>query len=121
MKSIKIEDYQLAELQDEKLFINRYDMSLMYSYELDRYWKEFFFDVLQELSRKHTFLLENSDKESLLDFFKENWYNIIKENKLNIDSADYIEITDYVSFDSWLKDGNNGYGFFQDGIYLIQK
>ena len=121
MTSLKIEDYQLKELQDKKLFINKYDMSLNYSYELDRYWKEFLFDLLQELSRKHTFLLEGSDKESLLDFLKENWYNIIKEYELNIDFSDYVEINDYISFEDWLRDGNNGYGFFTDGIYLIQK
>ena len=57
----KIEDYQLKELEDKTLYINKYDLSLKYNYELASTWKEFFFDILDEL-------LERNYKESRLDF-----------------------------------------------------
>ena len=46
----KIEDYQLEELKNQKVFINKYDLSLKYSYELSVYWKELFFDILEALT-----------------------------------------------------------------------
>ena len=36
----RIENYQFEELNKEVLFINKYDLSFMYLYELNRYWKE---------------------------------------------------------------------------------
>ena len=45
----KIEDYQLKELKDKVLYINIYDLDLKYNYELAKYWKEFFFDILLSL------------------------------------------------------------------------
>lgn len=121
MKSIKIENYQLRELINQELYINKYDMSLKYSYELDIYWKEFFFDILQLLNTKRDFFLHADEKESLFDYFKKDYYNIIRKYKLNIDKDDYVEITDYISYDEWEKNPKNGIGYFTDGIYLIQK
>ena len=57
MTKIRLEDYQYNDLIEEKLFINKYDLDFKYLYEMNRYWKEFCFDLLNELYRKD--LLEN--------------------------------------------------------------
>lgn len=120
-KKIKcINDYQLEELQNKKLFINRYDLDLKYSYELEKYWKEISFDVLKEMVlTKDEVILEK-------DFF--NNYNkldkiqsIIKYFKLNIDIRDYIELNDYITLEEWLKEENNDVIFYQDHIFLYGK
>ena len=44
-----LEDYQLRELEEGRLFINKYDSDcLMYDYELKAYWEILFFDIMQE-------------------------------------------------------------------------
>ena len=113
-KGIKIEDYQLEELQNERLYINRYDMSLMYLYELNRYWKEFLFDLVSEMSSKG-YLMNFS-----FDFLKKEYYNIIRKYNLKIKKEDYIEITDYISLDEWLKINGNDIVLTENEILLIQ-
>ena len=39
MQLKRIEDFQLEELKNQKVFINKYDLSLKYDYELSIYWK----------------------------------------------------------------------------------
>lgn len=122
MNIIKIEDYQLKELQDETLFINKYDLSLKYSYELSIYWKELFFDILEALTLNNfEFHLDFLEKSSLFDYMKNNYKNIIRNFHLNIDIKDYIEISDYISYKEWSNNLNNGIAYFKDGIYLISK
>ena len=127
MKLKKIESYQLEELKNNGLYINVYDLDLKYEYELNKYWKEFAFDIIEQLIKKGIKIVFdgrdyfNCPEDNLIDFFKKEYYNLIKENKLNIDINDYIEIVDYISFEDWLKNKNNGYGFFENEIYLIQK
>lgn len=113
----KIEDYQLQELQEEKLYINKYDLSVIYLYELNRYWKEFLFDLIVEIANNNEILLYKTSLEDL----KKQYKNLIKQYKLKIDKRDYIELTDYISLKDWQKDVNNGIGYFPDGVYLIQK
>ena len=48
-----------------------------------------------------------SSKENLFDYFKKEYYNIIKEYKLKIDLRDYVELNDYISLKEWeQKTGN---------------
>ena len=52
---------------------------------------------------------------------KNNYKDIIENFHLNIDTKDYIEITDYISYEEWSDNLNNGIAYFKDGIYLISK
>lgn len=118
MKIIKqIEDYQLAELNSERLFVNKYDLSLKYSYELSVQWKEFFFDLLSELVCKDTIRLCSGP--NLFGTLQENYELMIEQNNLKIDIRDYIEITDYISFKEWEKLEGNELVFYEDEILLV--
>lgn len=128
MTKIRLEDYQYNDLIEEKLFINKYDLDFKYLYEMNRYWKEFCFDLLNELYRKD--LLENlysaaqtdlSNIDYLLIFLKNNYKIIIEENKLEIDFRDYIELNDYTTLKEWLKEKNHLVEQNENGIFLIQK
>ena len=128
MTKIRLEDYQYNDLIEEKLFINKYDLDFKYLYEMNRYWKEFCFDLLNELYRKN--LLENlynaaqtdlSNIDYLLIFLKNNYKIIIEENKLEIDFRDYIELNDYTTLKEWLKEKNHLVEQNENGIFLIQK
>lgn len=122
MNIVKIEDYQLKELQDGTLLINKYDLSLEYNYTLSIYWKELFFDILEALTlNDFEFHLDFLEKSSLFNYMKNNYKDIIKNFHLNIDIKDYIEITDYISYKEWSNNLNNGIAYFKDGIYLISK
>lgn len=99
-KKQKIEDYQLRELAEGKLFINKYDLSLKYDYEMAVHWKEFFFDILKEMAKKDDVFLV---QQNLFDYMKKEYYNIIKDNKLKTDIRDYIELNDYLTFQTWDK------------------
>lgn len=128
MTKIRLEDYQYNDLIEEKLFINKYDLDFKYLYEMNRYWKEFCFDLLNELYRKD--LLENlynaaqtdlSNIDYLLIFLKNNYKIIIEENKLEIDFRDYIELNDYTTLKEWLKEKNHLVEQNENGMFLIQK
>jgi hypothetical protein len=120
-KLIKIENYQLEELQNKKLYINKYDLTLKYSYELEKYWKELCFDVLKAivLTRNSEIMLEKeffnhySNKETLL--------SLIKNFDVNIDFRDYIELNDYISLEEWLKEDCNDVLIYQDKTFLYSK
>lgn len=120
-KLIKIENYQLEELQNKKLFINKYDLTLKYSYELEKYWKELCFDVLKAivLTRNSEIMLEKeffkyySNKETLL--------SLIKNFDVDIDFRDYIELNDYISLEEWLKEDYNDVLIYQDKTFLYSK
>lgn len=118
----KIEDYQLKELKDKMLYINIYDLDLKYSYELAKYWKEFFFDILQSLGENdYTFHLDYLEGKSLFSYMMNNYKEIIKSYNLNIDIKDYVEINDYISYEEWSKNPDNGIGYFGKDTYLIKK
>ena len=128
MTKIRLEDYQYNDLIEEKLFINKYDLDFKYLYEMNRYWKEFCFDLLNELYRKD--LLENlysaaqtdlSNIDYLLIFLKNNYKIIIEENKLEIDFRDYIELNDYTTLREWFKEKNHLVEQNENGIFLIQE
>lgn len=128
MTKIRLEDYQYNDLIEEKLFINKYNLDFKYLYEMNRYWKEFCFDLLNELYRKD--LLENlysaaqtdlSNIDYLLIFLKNNYKIIIEENKLEIDFRDYIELNDYTTLREWLKEKNHLVEQNENGIFLIQE
>lgn len=122
MKVKKIEDYQLRELEEKKILINKYDLDLRYNYELTSYWKELYFDILDLLTKNdYEFHLDFLAGRSLYDYMTENWKKIIEEYNLELDIRDYIEINDYISLRDWQKNANNGIGYFSDGIYLISK
>ena len=120
-KLIKIENYQLEELQSEKLYINRYDLTLKYSYELEKYWKELCFDVLKAivLTRNSEIMLEK-------EFFrhynnKETLLSLIKNFDINVDFRDYVELNDYISLEEWLKEDYNDVLIYQDKTFLYSK
>lgn len=128
MIKVKIDEYQFNELNQGILFINKYDIDFKYLYEMNRYWKEFCFDLLNELYRKD--LLENlynaaqtdlSNMDYLLSFLKNNYKIIIEENNLNIDFKDYIELNDYILLEDWLKEDNNSIEQNENGIFLLQE
>lgn len=126
MKSLKenivksIENYQLEELHNKKLFINKYDLDLKYNYELDKYWKEICFDILKEIV-----LSKNSEIMLKKEFFK-NYNNkqtlvsLIKNFKINIDMRDYIELEDYITLEEWLKDSSNDIFIYKDKTFLYK-
>lgn len=116
---MKLEDYQLRQFEEKKIFINKYDLSLKYDYELGVYWKEFFFDLISELTKKDGCIFQQN-KNSLFDYFKKEYYNLIKEYKLNIDITDYIEITDYISLKEWESLPNNFLIKVDKDYYLIK-
>ena len=58
MKFQKLNDYQYEELQKGVLLINKYDLSLKYLYEMNSYWKEFFFDLMEKISEKGNFYVK---------------------------------------------------------------
>ena len=127
MKTLKeniskcIENYQLEELQNKELFINKYDLSLKYSYELNKYWKEICFDILKTIvfTRDNEITLEK-------DFFeyynnKETLMSLIENFKINIDFRDYIELNDYITLEELLKDDFNDIIIYQDKTFLYSK
>lgn len=106
VKNIKrIEDYQLRELETNKLYINKYDLDLKYEYEMNVHWKEFFFDLFQEMATKDTVYLEKQD--NLLKYLKEDYKTIKKIWNLKIDIKDYIELTDYITLQEWENTAGN--------------
>ena len=120
MKIIKsIEDYQLEELNRERLFVNIYDLSLKYSYELNVQWKEFFFDLLNELAHKDNVTVPKLNNKSLLESLKGDYQLIIALHGLKTDIRDYVEISDYISFKDWEKQEGNELVFYDDEILLV--
>lgn len=118
MIKVKIDEYQFNELNQGILFINKYDIDFKYLYEMNRYWKEFCFDLLNELQLKNLMMAK---EEYLLSFLKNNYKIIIEENNLNIDFKDYIELNDYVLLKDWLKEDNNSIEQNENGIFLLQE
>lgn len=120
MKMKKLADYQYEELQKGALLINEYDLDLKYQYELDIYWKEFFFDVMEKIADKRDFYVKASkDGESLLDYFKRDYKFIIEEYNLDIDIRDYIELNDYIPYKEWIERMGNFIAFKEWDMYLI--
>ena len=116
MKYRKLEDYEYENLRKGLLYINKYDLSLMSIWELNTYWKEFGFDIINKLMRTpEDFIIPKVD---LLDYIKNNYDNIIKKYRLNIDIEDYVEIMDYVSYNDWIKE--NDIAHVKSGKYLIK-
>ena len=111
----ELEDYQLEELYSNKLFINQYGLDLMYDYELNRYWKEFAFDLINSLK-----VVYRNDKSDLLSFIKNNYKIIIERYNLKIDFRDYVELNDYLSVQDWLKDDNHKIIYFDGKYHLMQ-
>lgn len=118
MNKVKLNNYQFEELNNEILFINKYDIDFKYIYEMNRYWKEFCFDLLNELQLKNLIMAKQAN---LLTFIKNNYKMIIEENKLNIDFRDYIELNDYVTLKEWLEQKNNFIEQNENGIFLIKE
>lgn len=116
----ELEDYQLEELYSNKLFVNQYGLDLMYNYELNRFWKEFAFDLINELKENTIYMIYSNDKSDLLNFIKNNYKIIIEKHNLKIDFRDYVELNDYLSIQDWLKDDDNKIVWF-DGKYHLMK
>ena len=116
----KIEDYQLKELEDKTLYINKYDLSLKYNYELASTWKEFFFDILDELLERNGTIDDVPNDNNLFTYCHKNWKRIIKENDLRIDIRDYIELTDYISLEEWEQQINCFIVSVEKDFYLIE-
>lgn len=116
----ELEDYQLEELYSNKLFVNQYGLDLMYNYELNRFWKEFAFDLINELKENNIYMIYSNDKSDLLNFIKNNYKIVIEKHNLKIDFRDYVELNDYLSIQDWLKDDDNKIVWF-DGKYHLMK
>ena len=129
MVQIKIEDYQYEEFNNKVLFINKYDVNeFKYLYELNVYWKEFAFDLINELYMKdylqdlyYGYNIDLSNKNALLIFIKNNYKMLIEKYKLNIDFRDYIELNNYVTLKEWLENDNHFIDYSDDGIFLFEK
>ena len=123
MENIKqIELYQLNALNNEVLFISKSDMSLKYLYELNLYWKEFAFDLLNKFYPDDLAgLLYDSSIDDLLIFIKNNYKMLIEKYNLNIDFRDYIELNDYITLKEWLKLDNTFIEQNGDKVFLSQK
>ena len=125
MKKILLSEAQYQDLLEEKLYINIYDISFITLCELNRYWKEFAFDIICELIRvddcevfyNSSFNLQNINCE-LLSHIKNCYKEIIEEDELNIDFKDYVEINDYVTLKEWLKYTNHFIEQNNIGIFL---
>lgn len=98
-----LSDYQLEELVQEKLLINKYNLDLKYNYELAPIWKEMFFDMLNQ----NPALMEDVKLYNLFDYMKKNYNNIIDEYGLDIDIRDYIDLTDYLTLKEWLTENKS--------------
>lgn len=117
MKYKKIEEYELENLKKGLSYINKYDLSLISVWKLNTYWKEFFFDIFNQICKQDLGMTIISGEDSLFDYMKNNYYNIIKKYKLDIDIKDYVEITDYISYEDWMK--SNDIAFVGDEIYIV--
>ena len=116
----ELEDYQLEELYSNKLFVNQYGLDLMYNYELNRFWKEFAFDLINELKENNIYMIHSNDKSDLLNFIKNNYKIIIERYNLKIDFRDYVELNDYLSIQDWLNDHNHKIIYFDGKYHLMQ-
>ena len=115
----KIEDYQLRELDEKKLFINKYDLSFKYDYEMSIFWKEFCFDLIQEMVKSNKKVYFNQH-EDLLAYLSYTYKKFIKRYNLKIDIKDYIDLNDYVPLDEWTKLTGNELVLTDDAAYLVQ-
>lgn len=113
MTKLKITEAQYNDLLNELIFINKYDMSFKLLCEMNRYWKEFCFDILDELQKKD---IVYHCKDNLLTYLKNHYQDF----NLNIDFKDYIELNDYVTLKEWLEESHNMIAYAEDGIFLIQ-
>ena len=97
-----------------------YDLSLKYNYELASTWKEFFFDILDELLERNGTIDDVPNDNNLFTYCHKNWKRIIKENDLRIDIRDYIELTDYISLEEWEQQINCFIVSVEKDFYLIE-
>ena len=104
MKRKVIPYYELCALTNNDYFINRYDLSYKNICEMERYWKEFFFDLLDELYQANlTDPLVNiaNKRNDLFIYLKNNYKMLIEKYRLKIDIKYYVEINDYIPFSEW--------------------
>ena len=118
----EIADYQLRELAEKKIYINKYDLSLKYNYELEPYWKALFYDIAYALYKKNGSLCckSSEDKKDLFAYLQKNYEQLIKDNRLPIDVRDYVEINDYITFDEWRLHPNAEIKFVNKKILLVE-
>ena len=118
----EIADYQLRELAEKKIYINKYDLSLKYNYELEPYWKALFYDIAYALYKKNGSLYckSSEDKKDLFVYLQKNYEQLIKDNRLPIDVRDYVEINDYITFDEWRLHPNAEIKFVNEKILLVE-
>lgn len=127
MRKIGLEEYQYQDLVENKMYINIYDMSIKTLCEMNRYWKEFCYELLNELYMTDNFDVlyyrngvDLSQKENLLIFLKNNYKMIIEKYKLHIDFNDYVELNDYVTLKDWLDNYDNHFIEADiDGVCLL--
>ena len=117
MAVVRIEDYQLQELQGKQIVINKYDNSIMYIQEFAKYLKEFYFDVLQAMATTHGLVLRCAS----LPTQTKDYIKLVKKYKLDIDVRDYVEINDYLYLEDWLQIDGNKIIYDSNGIYLCSK
>ena len=115
---IELDEDQFYKFQNGITYINKSGNSFILLCELNRYWKEFFFDLLSQL--------KNTNAESIttqsISFYdlKKHYKDLIIDYNLSIDIKDYIELNDYVSFDEWIDLGND-WAVYEDKYFLIKE
>lgn len=124
MMRAKIANYQFEELSKEILFINKYDFDFKYLYEMNKYWKEFAFDLINEIYQAcvtDPLIGISTKKDDLLIYIKNNYKMLIDKYRLKIDFKDYIELNDYVTLKEWLKEPFNNIEQNENGFFLIKE
>lgn len=116
MKKYFIENYQLNELVENKLLINKYDLSVKYSYELTNEWEAFFFNILKEIQPIKI------DKDiDLFNYFMGNYQYLIDTYNLHISKDDYIEISDYIPYSEWILNPTAAIESDENGFWITQE
>lgn len=90
-------------LEEGESLINAWNLDIKHDWELNTYWKEFFFDVIKELVERNeiTFTKDWLHEGSFFEYFKRNYQEIIDNYDLSITIDDYEELVGFMLFSDW--------------------
>ena len=111
VKIINQTTYKL--LEEGESLINAWNLDIKHNWELDIYWKQFFFDIIEQLVERNeiTFTKDWLHEGSFFEYFKCNYQEIIDDYDLSITIDDYEELVGYMPFSDWkeLNDPTDGW------------